>query len=578
MRAACKRHLDDIVLGKRRGLYWDVGDAKRAMRFFEVVLHLAGGQFEGEPFLLHPSQEFIVGSLFGWKRADGTRRFRRAYIEEGKGNGKSPLLAGMGLYALVADQEARAEVYAAGAKRDQAMVMFRDAVAMVDQSPKLNEKVHRTGVNPVWNLHYRGSFFRPIANDDSQSGPRPHFALCDEIHEHKNGDVVNMLERGFKFRRQPLLVMATNSGSDRNSFCWEEHDFAVKVAEQRPDVNPRTLDAAFSYVCALDEGDDPINDPRCWTKANPLLNVTITHEWLGEQVQLARAIPGKLSSILRLHFCVWTDAANPAFSREVVEPCLADFDPAEHAGKTVHIGLDLSATTDLTAKAAVVKTGEVERESDGRKVMLPTYDAWVEAWTPGDTLVARAERDQAPYDVWAKQGWLHVIPGKVIRFDFVAAALARDAETYVIACAAYDRYAFRKLEAECDEMGLTLNFVEHPQGGKRRGKPTPEMLEVAKMDNEEEPQGLWMPGSLKFFTTLLLDRRIRIRASPVVISAIMSAVTETDAFDNSWLSKRKATNRIDAAVALCIAVGAAEANIQPGGVDVGDFLANAVIG
>jgi phage terminase large subunit-like protein len=107
------------------------------LRFFSTVLRLNGGQFEGKPFELHPAQAFIVGSLFGWNARDGTRRFRFAYIEQGKGNGKSPLVAGIGLYCMVADGEARAEIYAAATKKDQAMILFRDAVAMVDQSPAL---------------------------------------------------------------------------------------------------------------------------------------------------------------------------------------------------------------------------------------------------------------------------------------------------------------------------------------------------------------------------------------------------------------------------------------------------------
>ena len=167
-----------------------LGGALRAIGFFGDVLRLNGGQFEGKPYVLEPSQEFIVGSIFGWKRADGTRRYRRAYIEEAKGNGKSPLAAGIGHYCLVADGEARAEVYAAAADKDQAMVLFRDAVAMRDQSPALAARLIPSGGNPVWNLAdlKTGSFFRPISGEKrkSGSGPRPSCALCDEVHEHPN--------------------------------------------------------------------------------------------------------------------------------------------------------------------------------------------------------------------------------------------------------------------------------------------------------------------------------------------------------------------------------------------------------
>lgn len=571
VRNSCRRHLEDLKHGKKRGLTWDLAAATRAIEFFPDVLRLNGGQFEGIPFKLHASQAFRVGSLFGWKRADGTRRFRRFYDEEAKGNGKSPLLAGIGLYCLVADNEARAEVYAAASKKDQAMVLFRDAVAMVDQSPDLAVRIKKSGGNPVWNLtdFTSSSFFRPISSDDSQSGPRPSCALCDEIHEHRDGITIEMLERGFKSRRQPLLAMATNSGSDRNSVCWQEHQHAVRVAAgtMTPDelgtfVGEVIDDTTFSYVCALDKDDDPLEDPSCWIKVNPLLGVTVTVEYLAANVAQAKAIPGKLNGILRLHFCVWTDAEEAWMSRPTLESVLVEFDPREHVGKRVTLGADLSGSQDLTALGFCVETGTCTRErpgADGKaiEVQLPTYDAWVEAWTPKDTIAERSLRDQAPYEVWAKGGWLNAVPGKNIRLDFIAARIAEVNIEYLIQVLAYDRYAYRKLEQELEDQGVSIMQAEHPQGGVRRAKPTPEQLELAQRTGQDPPQGLWMPGSVVALETVILEKRIRIRRSPVLISAMMSAAVEHDPFDNRWFSKRRAVNRIDALVAITMAVGAA---------------------
>lgn len=226
VRNACRRHLLDLKEGGRRGLSFDREAAERAFGFFEDVLRLSEGQFAGEPFKLHPSQAFIVGSLFGWKRADGTRRFRRAYIEQGKGNGKSPLAGGVGLYGMVSDGEAGAQIYAAAAKREQAGILFADAVKMVDQSPALKQRLDFSGgPGREYNIahHASGSFFRPVSRDTGKtgSGPRPYFVLADEIHEMPDRKILEMLERGFKFRRSPLLFMITNSGSDRNSVAWE---------------------------------------------------------------------------------------------------------------------------------------------------------------------------------------------------------------------------------------------------------------------------------------------------------------------------------------------------------------------
>jgi phage terminase large subunit-like protein len=599
VRNAARRHLADLQAGPSRGLVWDAAAAEHAIGFFPAVLRLNGGQFEGLPFELdwRGGQVFKTGSLFGWKRADGTRRFRRAYIEEGKGNGKSPWAAGTGHYCLVADKEPRAEVYAAAANKDQAMVLFRDAVAMRDQSPALADRLKPSGSEPnVWNLAdlKTGSFFRPISREKrkSGSGPRPSCALCDEVHEHPDRLVIDMLERGFKFRRQPLLIMITNSGSDRKSVAWQEREHAIRVAagsRTASDEDPTFVgepidDTTFSFVCALDKDDDPLADPSCWPKVNPLLGVILKEDYLADVANQARLIPGKRNGILRLHFCRWTDAETAWISREVLEACLADFDPlVEHADKEVFGGIDLSASQDLTAAAFAVRTGAVEREGDdGAPVMLPTFDLWMEAWTPKDTLPARALRDQAPYEVWVEKGFLHATPGSHIRLDFVAAKLAAIAAILRLIELAYDRYAYHMLADELAALGQTFRQIEHPQGGRRRARlPDDELrawkplIDAAKLAGNvpPDPQGLWMPGSLDTLEQLILDRRIRIRRNPVMVSAIMGATLDHDAFDNRWLDKQKATQRIDPAVAACMAIGAATRLRPP----ANDALARAIL-
>ena len=562
VRNACRRHLLDLEKGHERGLYFDEAAAQRAFEFFEGMLKLSEGQFEGTPFRLDPSQAFIVGSLFGWKRADGTRRFRRAFIEQGKGNGKSPMAGGIGLYGLMADGEAGAQVYAAAAKKEQAGILFADAVKMVKASQALKKRLEFSGgEGREYNIayHRNASFFRPVSRDTGKtgSGPRPSFVLADEVHELPDRKSIEMLERGFKFRRQPLLFMITNSGSDRNSVAWEEHEHAVKVAAGHTEaVNDPTFvgdvidDTTFSYVCSLDQGDDPLRDPTCWPKANPLLGVTITEQYLSDVVAQAKAIPGQLNGILRLHFCVWTDAETAWMTRATLEPALAQFDPeVEHAGKKVFTGLDLSQNRDITAKASVVQTGQTK---DGK----PTFDAWVEAWTPGDTIQAHELRDKIPYTVWRDQGHIYAPAGENINYRHVAQALAEDAEKFDVQMVAYDRYAFKRFEEAVEEIGLELEFIEHPQGGTKKGQPTEAMKKAAEA-KKEKAEGLWMPGSLRLLEDALLEKRVRLRTNPVLISAMMSAVIEEDKWGNHWLAKTRSINKIDAAVALCMAFGAA---------------------
>lgn len=575
------------MVGPDRGLTWDVEAALRAINFFPKYLTLRDGQFAGQEFHLAPAQQFIVGSIYGWKSADGNRRFRKAYVEEGKGNGKSPMAAGLGILGLMADHERGAEVYAGAAKKEQALIIFKEAVDMVRRSPSLFKRIHMLGVNPVWQMNYTAgdAMFKPISKDAGKtgSGPRPHLALVDELHEHPDRGIVDMLAAGFKFRQNPLLFIITNSGSDRASICYEEHEFAVRVAAGSASMTPgedpeftyevyqddnfaellQSYDETFSYVCALDEGDDPLSDESCWIKANPLYGVTIQERYLRGRVSQARSIPGKLNEILRLNFCVWTDSAIAWMSRPTLEAVLHDINPiAEHPQAEVHLGLDLSATRDMTALAGTIQTGwmEVEREqSDGSVVSAraPTFDCWVEGFTPVDTMDERAAIDKLPYRTWVDRGFLHGVPGKIINRAFVAARVAQISGDLRIAQLAYDSYAFKQFEEDCAELGLKIPFIRHPQGGTKRGTATDEEQEQAKKKGDAAPEGLWMPGSVADLELAIFEGRVRIKRNPVVTQAMMSVMIKSDPLGNKWFDKIKAKNRIDCAVALAMSFGAA---------------------
>lgn len=593
VRNACRRHLDDLRTGGDRGLVFDLDALDRVLDFFPRILRLSEGQFEGRPFDLDPSQAFIVGSIFAWKKANGRRRFRRAFIEQGKGNGKSPLAGGIGLYGLTADQEPGAQVYSAAAKRDQAAILFHDACAMVRKAPLLAKRLKISGPEgKEFNIAHvaSGSFFRPVSREAGKtgSGPRPHIVLADEVHEMASGAILETLERGFKFRRNPLLFMITNSGSDRNSVAWQEHEHACRVAagsfeplgSEADYVGEAVDDETFAFVCALDEGDDPLEDPGCWIKANPLLGKTIDEDYLAGVVRQAKQMPGKLNGILRLHFCVWTEADVAWTTRSAISPLMHDFDPvALHKGASAWVGLDLSGNRDMTAVATIVKTGtvdvQVQREGETVTIAKPTFDAWIEAWTPGDNIEARELRDKLPYRVWRDRGFLNAVPGLSIPYVHVAQYLADLDRDFEIVLAAYDRFAFSKFEEEAAQVGLSIPFAEHPQGGVKKGKPTDAMKEAAKAaDPPREPQGLWMPGSVRLLEDAILEGRIRLQFNPVLMSALLSAVAEADRWGNHWLSKLRSTNKIDAAVALAMAIGAAEAiqDAPGGGLDA--FLAS----
>ncbi|MBA5779486.1 terminase large subunit [Stappia sp. F7233] len=547
IRNTCQRHLTDLEDGRKRGLVWDAKAALDVIGFFPRKLRLNGGQFEGKPFHLHPSQQFRVGSLFGWKwKETGLRRFRRFYDEEGKGNGKSPMLAGIGLVGLVKDKEARAEVYAAASKKDQAMVLFNDAVAMRAQSPDLAKRIRTHGIDPVWALTYTGAsgdrrVFRPISSDEGQSGPRPHMALCDEVHEHKNRNTIDMLERGFKFRTQPLLAMATNAGTDRNSICFEERTHAVNVAAGLTED-----DTTFPFVCSLDEGDDWENDPACWGKPNPLLGVILKEDYLALQVAQAKSIPGKRNGIARLHFCEWTDAESAAFSREAWMACVGDvdIDALIEAGHPCYGGLDLSRVRDFTA---FTLTWVLDAERD--KQVLVSF-TWF--WTPKATLAKRAAKDHAPYETWEREGHIEAVDGDRISYRWVAEAVAKicaRAHPVEIGC---DQYGLENLQDHLTDIGADLPMTVHPQGFQKR------VIEVDK----SQPEGaqevyLWMPDSINKLENAIYDKRIRVARNPMMNHCAASVTYAENRTGHRMFDKQKAFGRIDGMVSQAMSIGVA---------------------
>lgn len=414
VRQACRRHLDDLRHGKARGLRWDVVEAERAIDLIGAMPLPSG-----EPFVVQPSQAFIVGSLWGWRTSDGGRRFRTAYIEEGKGNGKTPLAARIGIVGLAADGVAAAEVYTAGVTRDQAQYLWRDGRLVVEASPALRDLIEIGAHNLA--VPATDSFMRPVSSEArSLDQKRVHMALIDEVHEHETDLVVEKMRAGTKGDETALIVEITNSGYDRHSICWRHHEYSRAVLDG---TTPN--DAWFAFVCGLDDGDDWMNDESCWVKANPLLDLTISRRYLREQVQEARDMPAKAALVARLNFCVWTEASSAAIDLERWDACAAP--PAIPDGATVYAGLDLSSTTDL---AALVLAWA---DRDGTVHLEP------HVWCPESAVEARSRRDRVPYDQWVRSGHLVATPGDVTDYPRIFADLMAISARVRIAECAYVR-------------------------------------------------------------------------------------------------------------------------------------------
>lgn len=514
VRAACQRHLDDLKSAKARGLRWDP-KAALAVYAFIARLTLGDGASAGQPFYLEPWQTFVVGSLFGWKRADGLRRFRIAYIEIGKGNGKSPLAAAIGLYMFLADGERSAEVYTAAVTRDQAVIPFRDAKRFAEDNPALKRRliIHdRNLADPQ-----TGSFFRPLsAEGRSLDGKRPSCAVIDEIHEHPNAMVVDKLQMGTKGREQPLMIGITNSGVDRGSVCYDHHEYSRKVVTGQVEN-----DEWFGYVCALDDGDDWLNDRSCWVKANPNLGVSIQEEYLERQVREAKGMPAKQNIVARLNFCVWTDAVNAWISGEAWRAVLVPPAEAPLRGRPCYGALDLSSRRDLTSLAVFVPD-----DAGGG-------DLFARFWTPGETLRERELADRAPYAQWVREGHMYAPSCRSVDYRYVVQELQALVGVFDLRALAYDRWRIEDFRRALEEEGFDLPLLPFGQGFKD------------------------MAPAVDAFEGLILNGEIRIHTNPVLTWNAASAVLEQDPAGNRKFTKRKATGRIDGIVAATMAVGLA---------------------
>lgn len=586
VRLQCARHLE-MLETQGAEFYWDIALAQKWIDFFPDMLTV---EEDGEtvPFFLLDWQVFVAGSLNGWRDADtGYRWFRKAYVEGGKGCGKSPFAAGIGLLMMVADDEQKAEVYSAAGKKEQAHILFQDAVSMKKGSTLLNRRIVESGKTPVWKLTHRqsGSFFVPISADKTKSGARVHCGLVDELHEHRDRYTVDMLAQGFKGRRQPLLFIITNSGFDKETICYEWHEHCVLVLEK-----VRTDPRLFSYIMALDPEDDPLADETCWLKTNPGLGITIQETYLRDQVRDANQIPGRENVVRRLNFCQWTDSDEGWMTRakwveneeeltEFAKPGKRIEDLGRHVlsggGHAIaegfeqaelYVGLDLSFQFDLTALAFCFPEGD-------------NLLAWIEYFKPIDTITEAEKSDHVPYRQWMQNGLITGVEGKFIREEHMVRRIGEVRAMFDMRAAAYDNYAHKALRDKAVEAGVRgIPWIEHPQGFRRggylkddRGRP------IKGPDDKPLENPLWMPESVKALERRLVDNTILIQPSPVTRWQVSSVVIRNDpsGAGNRVFDKNKATGRIDGIVALAMAVGAAEMKLPTR--DIRAFLANPVI-
>lgn len=501
--------------------WFDAEAGERAVSFFAECLQHTTGEWRGKPFVLSDWQADIVRNIFGWKRQDGTRRYRTVFLGLPRKMGKTTLAAGLALYALYCDGEPGAQVINAAADREQAALCFDSAKQMIEAEPELLDRsqvYRRSVVVPM-----TGSSYKVLSSEAfTKHGLSVSYAGMDELHAWPDRELYDVLVTSMGARRQPLTVITTTAGFDKHSLCYELWDYAEKVA-----AGIIKDDSFLSVIFAADKDDD-WKDPATWAKANPNFGVTVQREFYEQECAKAQALPSYENTFRRLYLNQWTEQDVRWLSMDAWDACGKDL--PDLAGCDCFAALDLSSTTDLSALVLAFPI-------DGTVHLLPFF------WMPSEGIRKRVERDRVPYDQWIKAGLIEATPGRVIDYDRIRAKINELAETYRIRELAVDRWNATQISTQLEGDGFEIH-------GFGQGYAS-------------------MAGPTKEFEKRVLEGTLNHGRHPVMRWMASNISVEQDAAGNLKPSKKKSTERIDGIVATVMSLGRImEADLEPHGSSV----------
>lgn len=513
LRQACQRHLDFL---DRDDLFFDAAEADRAIAFAQQFQHVKG-QWDSDYIILVPWQQFIMGSLFGWKVVEtGLRLFRSAYVQIPRKNAKSTLASIIGLYGLIADGEPGAEVYSAATKRDQAKIIFDTAKAQVRKQPTL-KKILGIYTNNIHHLASNSKFEPLSADAHSMDGLNIHVALVDELHAHKSGAVLEVITTATGSRRQPIVFMITTAGFER-AVCIETYNYCEQILD-----GIHTDDTLLIFITEMEEGDD-WTDPAVWAKANPNLGVSVFISQLESECRKAVAIPARQNNFLCKHLNKWVNQADRWIDMDQWKACGGKIVESDLYGRECYAGLDLSATRDITAFVLVFPP----EHADDKWQVIGRY------WVPKEQVDRRAKGylvDKVPYDAWEREGLIQVTPGNVIDYDFVRDEILKLAKLFDVKEIAYDPYKATETAIKLTNEGLEM--VAFRQGARSYDAPMTKLEELlvdGQLCHGSHPALTWMANNM----TVRYDPNL-----------------------NKAPDKKNAKDRIDGVVAMLMGMGRA---------------------
>lgn len=522
IKKAVDRHRSDL---KRTDdvVHFDEKRAIHALRWLAknaTITEDGIGVTTGDKLRLQAWQQAFIWILFGWRRTDGTRRFRNVYAELARGNGKSKLASAIALYILVGEGVGGSAVYSIATTMEQAGVVFNDAALMAENTSKPDLRKLKRNKNLIF-VPGTATVFRPLAsNEHNLDGLKPNLIVVDELHAHRSRGPWNKCKTAQGKKPGSMMLAITTAGFDRHSVCYEQRTYAEKVLDGLVDD-----DSYFVWICALDAGDDPF-DTKNWYKSNPNLGISIELQTLIDASKQAQLIPSEYNDFLRLRCNIWTESSVRWMPMDKWDLCCDVVDAEKLKGRPCFGGLDLASTSDMTSFVLVFPP----HGSDTMWCILPFI------FIPKEALQERVKKDKVPYDHWEREKWIEVTEGKTADYDYIHKFILAKADIYNIIEIGYDQWNAHHLSTQLTTDGLVMVPL------RNQGYNT-------------------LNSAMKLMETQTINKQLAHGGHVPLRWCVANTVADGDGLGNIRPDKEKSTEKIDGLVATVMAY--ARASVTP---------------
>ena len=478
VKQASERFIKDF---ERNDLEFREDKVNKAIEFISILKHFTG-KSNGKNFILEPFQQFIIANLIGWywKETDN-RRFTSAYIEMGRKNGKTALIAALAMYYFIADGEANAEIDIAANNFQQATLCFNFLQQYSKQlDPKGKDlKVYRSSIKFDKTVSQINVF---SSDDKGKDGFNASVGIIDEYHSAPNSRMRDVIKSSMGTRQNPMLLTITSAGFDLTLPCYQLRTTCTEILS-----GAKKDDTLFCIIYGLEENDDWTN-PKNFLKSNPNLNITITEKYLKEMVTSAINSPTEEASTRTKLLGQWLQSTEIWIPDKYILDVTENIDMEDFKGCNCVIGLDLSSVSDMSALTYMLF------KSDSDKPYFKTF-----YFLPESALSDSPNKEL--YKYWVQTNQLIITEGNVIDYDKIVNHIYSKFNFFTIHNIFYDPYNSTQLAIQLTDLGLPMEPYGQNLGNFNIPTKEYERLVRSKncvIDNNEITRWMIRNVSLKF--------------------------------------------------------------------------------